>query len=298
MTFKSFQGQVRPLVEAAWRNHAGLYGCLTSDRVERDEWYRANLWAACHIRSSKEATERQRVALIGYFEHLSPAPVPAAPVGNVAAVDGILIDHWTDAQLNAFFKLARSAHAKDERGSEMAFETWLEGVMQEAFRPDSIHGPDAYWQLGDRKRGFDRAMGALAVIASDRYWMDRTADGTERRLRWQLERFLADLSWLEGKTADWSYVLGIHKQAHANLPPVLEDVTTPQLVDVLQMLDTQIRRLCSKFDLRPCLCPTRQPTGITVESDELLKEWNYYHHPTPGHTRGPDGILLQQKGAA
>ena len=299
MTFGSFQAQLRPLVEVGWKCHAGLYGVSADDRQERDSWYRTNLFAACRISSTKEADERQRVALIAHFRRLVPGEQPAAPVGNVEPFPGIRVDEWTPGQHRAFVKLAKTAfaaaYAREDPGADVAFEPWLAAKMQEAFNPDEITGRDGLWHLGGRKQGFDKAMGTLAVIAVDRYWLDRTAEGTEKRLRWQLDRFLADLSWLEGKPVGWKYVLGIHKQAHHGLPEKMADVTAQQLVDVLSMLDTQIRRLCKRWDLRPCLCPTREPTGTTPASLDLHREWAFYHYPTPGHIRGPDGKLLQQQ---
>lgn len=302
MTFKSFQAQVRPLVEAAWTNHAGLYGVLASDRTERDSWYRDNLWAACRVRSTKDATERQYVALIGWFRHLTPGQDAEATPVNVERFPGIAVQDWTNAQQRAFFKLARKAHAaayaRDDHGADAPLESWLEIKMQEAFKPLPIHGPDSLWRLGGRKDGFDRAMGMLAVIAMDRYWMDRTSEGAEVRLRWQLDRCLTDLSWLEGKPADWIYVRAIHKQAHNGLPTQMEDATEAQLFDVIQMLDTHVRRLCRKHRIRPCCCPTREPQGQSAASLDAWSTWAYYHQPTPGHTRGPDGVWLQQKGVA
>ena len=300
MTFKGFQAQVRPLVEAAWNNHSGLYGVSTADREERDSWYRDNLWAACRVRSTKDATEMQYVALIGWFRHLVPGEEAKAPQGNVERLPGISVHGWTAAQTGVFLKLAKTAHAaayaREDHGADAPLEAWLEIKMLEACRPHPIHGPDGLWYLGGRKDGFDRAMGLLAVIAMDRYWIDRTAEGTEVRLRWQLDRFLTDLSWLEGKPADWDYVLGIHKQSHNGLPAKMEDATSVQLFDILQILDTQVRRLCRKYGLRPCCCPTREPQGQTAASLEAWSTWSFYHQPTPGHTRGPDGKLLQEKG--
>lgn len=301
MTFGAFQGQLRPLVEAAWKAHAGLYGVSPSDRDEHETFYRTHLWVACRIKSTKEADERQRVALVSYFRDLAQAPAAAPARPNVARIPGIRIANWTESQQLAFFKLARTAfaavYARDLPGSDQPIEAWLEATMQEAFSPHPIILPlTGDWLLGERTKGFDQAMGTLAVIAQDRYWMDRTAEGSEKRLRWQLDRFLADLSWLEGKTVNWSYVLGIHKQAHHGLPATVEEATVPQLLDILSMLDTQIRRLCKRFNIPPSWCPTRKAKGNTEESFVLQREWNHLHVPSPGHTRGPDGKLLQEKG--
>lgn len=302
MTFGAFQGQLRPLVEAAWINHAGLLGVSVRDAAERDSWYRDNLFAACRVASTKQADERQRVALIAYFRHLAPAAAATPARANVEPFLGIRIIGWSPSQHNAFRKLSTAAYAaaKDRDGVDCPLEAWLQVTMQEVFKVPSIEDCKGFWLLGDCTKGFDQAMGTLAVIAADRYWMDRTAEGSEKRLRWQLDRFLVDLAWLEGDPVGWRYVCAIHKNAHHGLPEDVADATVPQLVDVLSMLDTQIRRLCRKYDIRPCMCPTRMAQGTTRDSIDAQLEWKFYHSPTPGYTRGPDGKLLaqEQKGVA
>jgi hypothetical protein len=300
VTFGAFQGELRPLVEAAWKNHAGLLGVSVDDKAERDEFYRAHLWVACRVRSSKAADERQRGAILGHFRALVAAPADPPPQRNVGPSAAFRVVDISPAQEAAFWKLARRAHqaaqGREDADADAPFANWIAARLQEAFGRPMLTSP-GHFHLGEdaHTRGFDTAMGALAVIAGDRYWIERTAEGTERRLRWQLARFLDDLSWLEGAPAGWSYVLGIHKTAHHGLPATMEDATTPQLITVLDALDTHIRRLCRRFGLRPCHCPTRCPSSF---GSEQWFEWRYYHHPTPGHTRGPDGRLLQEKGAA
>jgi hypothetical protein len=295
VTFGAFQGQLRPLVEAAWRNHAGLLGLSTADAAERDEFYRAHLWAACRIQSSKAADERQRVALLVYFRDLTAAEPPAAPQPNVVRPEGLRTAGLSYAQEDAFWGLAVKAHSiavgRDPDLACTPFADWLAARLQEA--GGHVAGGVCYVGIEPRTRGFDRVMGALAVIAGDRYWLSRTAEGSERRLHWQINRFMDDLSWLEGQPVRWSYVAGIHKQAHHGLPESIDECTVRQLVDVLDALDTHIRRLCGRFSIRPCHLPTRPPA-----SPDLLAEWRWYHHPTPGHTRAPNGQLLAEKGAA
>ena len=298
MTFGAFQGQLRPHVEAAWRNHAGLYGVSVRDAMEKDAWYRDNLFAAVRITSTKQADERQRTALIAYFRRLAPAAAAAPARANVKPFPGIRIVGWSSSQHHSFFRLAKTAHAaakaREEPGCDAPFESWLEATMQDAFKSAAIV-MDAAWFLGDRTHGFDQAMGTLAVIAQDRYWLDRTAEGSEKRLRWQLARFLADLSWLEGAQVGWRYVCTIHENAHHSLPEEVADATVPQLVDVLSILDTRVRRLCAKYEIRPCMCPTRKAQGWTRDSIDLQNEWYFFHSPTPGYTRGPDRKLLAQE---
>lgn len=303
MTFRAFQGHLRPLVEAAWKNHAGLYGVSATDQAERDAFYRTHLWVTCRVKSTKDADERQRVAILTHFRDLAPAAATVAPRADVEPPGEIQVIGLSRSQEAAFVKLARRAwqvaRSRKVSGSDAPFAEWVASRLQESFKhPIRDYSGALDFGADANTRGFDTAMGTLAVIANDTYWIGRTADGTERRLRWQLDRFLEDLSWLEGVSVGWSYVCGIHKAAHHALPADVADATVPQLAEVLEMLDTHIRRICRRLDIPPCYCPTRPPTGLTAESQSLLAGWERLHLPTPGHTRGPDGRLLQQKGVA
>ena len=301
MTFGAFQGLLRPLVEAAWRNHAGLLGVSVSDKAERDAWYRDNLWASGHLKSSKHASERQRDELLAWFSKaggikVSLRPSPAAQsTGSTTSTPSIL--GWSTAQAAAFWKLAAAArHAAAQRAGEQEvgpLEGWVLSRLAEPPVAATTHTRGLL--LGSSTEGFDLAMSILAIDAGDMYWIDRTSASSERRLRYQLERFLVDISWLESETVGWSYAKGIHVQAHHDLPDRMEDCTAQQLFNVLQILDTQIRRLCARWSIRPCFCPTRPPADPV-----LLDKWRWYHNPRPGQTRSPDGQLLihQQKGVA
>lgn len=300
MTFGAFQWKLRPFVEAAWKIHAGLYGVSTSNRAEREEWYRTHLWVAARVKSSKDATESQRVALVAYFRRLAGATDQDATQANVRPFPGIRVAGWSPAQHMALFKLARKAHeialSRTDAPEGQSMEQWLSGEMQKVFDPIPVALPDGRWDLGSRTHGFDQAMAALAVVAFDEYWIGRTASGGETRVRWQLDRFLSDLSWLEGKEVGWEYVREIFKQA--DLPAERGDVPASTMCQVLDMLDTHIRRLCRRFGLRPCCCPTREPQGSTQASIDAWREWSFYHQPAPGRTRSPDGKPLQEKGVA
>ncbi len=282
---RAFQAEFRPLVDAAWRNHAGLMGLSCQDRVERDSWYRDNLAAAARVKSTKGISDHARRSILVWFRKLTNVQP------RRATAQSLPVAVWSSAQRQAFTLLAQAAHAdavaRGESTPEQLLE-WLEARMAETFdgRISTIVR-DGVFRLGSRTEGFDAAMGCLAVIAGDRRWMERTAAGVETRLRWQLARFLVDLAWLEGKPVAWSYVVGIHAQAHASLPADDRDCTAPQLWAILQMLDTQARRLCARFGIRPCMCPTREPVDLA-----LRIEWRHLHGSTPGRFRSPSGALL------
>jgi hypothetical protein len=291
VTFGAFQGELRPLVEAAWNNHAGLLGLSTGDKVDRDSWYRDNLWAACRITTTKTASDRQRYQLLSWFAQA--AGMPSAPVVQAPRKESAttLIHGWSTAQLAAFWKLAHAAHhAAAQRAGDVMPDT-LDGWLLDRLggAPVGATRAKGKWYLGSSTEGFDTAMSVLAIEAGDLYWIDRTSSASARRLMYQINLFLTDLSWLEGQTVGWSYAVAIYRQRNSqgNLPDTMSDCPAKYLLDVLQALDTHIRRLCAKSKVRPCHCPTRPPSD-----PDLLQEWRYYHHPTPGHTRKPSGQLI------
>lgn len=108
----------------------------------------------------------------------------------------------------------------------------------------------------DPVEGFDQVMLHFAIIANDEYWINRCTQGAERRMRYQIRRYMQDLSWLEKQPVHWSYIRAMHKQS-AMLPANLEDTPAQQLRVLLAMLDTHIRRICKDYDIRPCELPTR-----------------------------------------
>lgn len=305
MTFGTFQGQLRPLVEAAWKNHAGLIGVSVSDKSDRDAWYRDHLYVACRLTSSKDASDRQRQDLLSYFASLSGMPVTLRPAPRAAATPAPTLDvphirRWTAYQAKCFWTLAEAArHAAQQRdnasGPDPLVPWTLKRLSEALNRP--VQKNDGSLQLGTTTDGFDTAMSVLAIIAEDLYWINRTSAASERRLRWQMARFLEDLSWLEGAPVGWDYVKGIYGQANSklHLPKTPEDCPAQLLFSILQSLDTHIRRICYRLELRPCWLPTRPPANPCE-----LKTWRWYHAPVPGQTRAPNGkpFVDQQKGVA
>jgi len=298
MTFGAFQGRMRPLVEAAWKNHVGLLGLSASDAVTKDEWYRDNLWAACRLKSSKSATSHQRQLLLEWFSRASGTPVtihqPPAPPPAISAFPRI--QGWSPSQQQAFWKLAYAARANvsppQTAADPASLATWAFSMLESDGLAMMSHGK---LDFGTSTDGFDASMAVMAVAAADRYWIDRTSRSSERRLLFQMERFLTDLSWLEGRPVDWAYCRAIYDQAKqgGHLPEQMDDCPCSLLVKVLSMLDTQIRRLCRQHGIRPCYCPTRPPSDPL-----LLLVWRSYHHPSPGHTRSPSGASLQSSSSS
>lgn len=267
MTFRQFQSRLRPLVDRAWRAQCELTGAAPNSRAARDRWYRDQLWTRCRIRSSKGATPPQQTALIEYFGTLSLA-------GDDPRIDG-----WSDAQNTRFADLAAAAWRRScSDGCDGAFHSWLDEVLESC----GVNGRHAR----DRKKSFDDVMAALAVIADDAYWIDRTAQAAEIRMRWQIARYLEDLEYLTKTQHGWSYVCGIWQQAQ-QLPKCMEDAPAALLRRVLAMLDSHIRRLCKDYGIRPMELPSRshphaRPVDIH-ESNGHLHVGHELEHCEPIH---------------
>jgi hypothetical protein len=291
MTFGAFQGKLRPLVEAAWNNHAGLLGLSTADKVARDAWYRDHLWAACRLTTTKAASDRQRYQLLDWFAQAAGTTTALRVQAPSSADAPPSIIDWSAAQSAAFWKLAHAARQEIAQRECRAVAGTVDDFIKERLGGDPVRAKlfNGSWHLGTATDGFDTVMSILAVDACDMYWINRTSDASARRMRFLLSVFLEDLSWLESSQVGWPYVVKIYRQSNskASLPDHIEDCPAEHLASVLQMLDTHIRRLCARHDVRPCLCPTRPPSNPV-----LLSEWRFYHNPIPGHTRAPNGQLL------
>jgi len=121
-------------------------------------------------------------------------------------------------------------------------------------------------------------MAALAIIANDDYWIERTARASEVRMRWQITRFLGDLEWLQKRSVDISYVEAIWRQAQFR-PEDMDDAPAATLQKALAMLDTHIRRLCKDYGIQPMDLPSRahpHVRPVTIREDN--------HHLHVGHT--------------
>lgn len=132
------------------------------------------------------------------------------------------------------------------------FRSWYQAEMRKEFHVDSTTA--LVWI----PKRFDALMLHFGVIAMDMAVLDKFSGGDERRVRWQLRRYMVDLSWLEQRTVDWPYVESIYRQSRVGAPACpWKDAPAAMLKQVLMMLDTHVRRLAAKHGLRPRDLPTR-----------------------------------------
>lgn len=256
MMTRQQQAAFRPLVDKAWERTCLLTGRPLNDRAAKDAWYREQLISSpCHIRSTREATARQVPVLMEVFKEIAGAVVLPDICG------------WSEAQNDAFHHLAKRAfQSRLEYHQESDIQAWLSSELK-ALLGDQLFlmrdGIVATWHAS-KKEGFDHVMSHFAVLANDARWIDRLAGAAERRMRWQITRFLADLSWLEGTEYGWEYVRAIYDQAA--LYPSIDDAPAEQLLKALQMLDTHIRRKCRERGIRPCDIPSRDMFSPAFET--------------------------------
>jgi hypothetical protein len=110
------------------------------------------------------------------------------------------------------------------------FEAWFNARMNNAANPIPGFGGNL----------FDRVMCVFGVIAGDEFWMQRTAEAAERRMRHCIRAKLAELGHLTQRALDWSYVQGINDQA--KMAPSLDDCPAETLRSLLHMLGSAIAR--------------------------------------------------------
>ena len=258
MTSRHFQSIFRPLVDRAWLAQCELTRVPPNDRAAKDRWYREQLWSCCRIRSTKNAGPEEQRALIDRFGMLSQA-------GDRPAIGG-----WSVSQNARFADLAESAWKKISLdGQKGSFDRWLDRVLESCglLQRASL----------DRKESFDQVMASLAVIAADEYWLLRTAEAGEIRMRWQIRRYLGDMEHLTKTPHTWDYVRGIWHQS-AQFPLDMDDAPAEMLRKVLAILDTHVRRLCKDYGIRPSELPSRShPHELPVR----IQEDN--HHLHVGH---------------
>jgi hypothetical protein len=200
---------------------------------------------------------------------------------------------WTDNQVARFNELAPRAWKADQgrrKEATAALEPWIRAEFERVLKGPPEGMPAPYGLRGwSRVKDFDEIMEHFGVIAQDPFWMRRTSECSERRMRHQLDRFLLDLAWIEYRPAvNWEYVRSIYKQSGL-LPADIQDCPARTLQLVLGMLDTRIRKLCKDACLRPCLLPTRRPQGDTNESLLLAEKWDFFH---AGQKRWPNRTLV------
>ena len=246
MTSRQFNGLYRPLVKAAWLRHCEATDTAPNNKTAYDVWYRQTLhdFTQGRIHTTKGISDKMQQHLIDQFKGATTPPA------------SIPIYGWSDGQIARFHDLARSAwQAAVIDGTCLQFIPWTEAVLKRHKR--AIF--EGAWFMPNKKLSFDTIMADLAITANDSYWIKRTAEQGEIRLRYQLRRYLVDLDYLTKTTHTWEYVRGIYKQAQI-LPEKVEDCPADILWKVLAMLDTHIRRLCKDFNIRPMDLPTRSTT--------------------------------------
>jgi len=225
MTSRQLQARYRPTVRRAW---LATRPPAPGDKDAERSWYRAQLQAAAGIVTTAGADPAIMLRLCEHFERLA-SPAPAGnpdPAGEPCPPLP-----FSPAQNAACIVLARKAHAAiAARGSAPVFSAWLDARIAEA---RAIPG-----------NRFDHLMATLAYIANDAYWLDRTANSAERRIRHAITAKLAELSRLSHRELGWSYVASILHQAH--LGQSLDDCPAQHLRSVLAMIACEIKRIMRK----------------------------------------------------
>lgn len=239
MTFRQFNAVYRPLVDQAWSSQCSITGVAPNNNCAKDRWYREQLHVATNgrIRSTKSAHQREYPRLISHFRMLSV-------VTHEPHIEG-----WSDGQNVQFAKLEAEAWTIAQHDSTPPDRNaWLDNILV-AHGVINRVAPDC-------TASFDSVMSDLAIIAGNNYWIDRTAHGPEFRIRYQLERFIVDLAWLDKRQIPSAYIHGIWRQAGL-LPRDIDAAPAALLRKALAMLDTHIRRLCRDYDIKPSQLPSR-----------------------------------------
>ena len=281
MNARQFNGTFRPLVKSAWEMYCAQWGVSPNKKDAHRMWYEQHLREATggRITSTKAAKQKDYQPLINYFKAL------ADPAGSIQ------IHTWSDSQVARFSELAKAAHQTLQvQGYKPDFDTFITETM----RRNKIARIDGLWIPPDRKESFDQVMSDLAVQAADMYWINRTAEASERRMRWQITRYLLDLDFLDKRFVHtWDYIRGIYKQSDT-LPLDIEDCPAQILWRILQMLDTHIRRLCHDYGIRPMELPTRSHPHVHPTINEQAKHLHVGHElehiPEPIHVTTADEV--------
>lgn len=257
MNSRQFNGKFRPLVNQAWLQQCQITGVAANNKTAQDRWYREQLRSCCGIQSTKTATSRQQQALINWFSSTGTGPARLHVAG------------WSDAQNYSFSQLASEAFILASPDATM--DDWLDDILRSC-GVTGLDVPDGR-QAFDRTESFDQVMASLAIIANNERWLLRTAVASERRMRWQITRFIGDLEWLQKRHVDTSYVQAIWRQAKLQ-PDDLEAAPVETLAKALAMIDTHIRRLCKDYDIRPMELPSRahphaRPVAIREDNNHL-----------------------------
>jgi hypothetical protein len=242
MLTKTQQSVYRPLVERAWIEHCRHRGTSPNNRPEKDAWYRDQVHSTTGHWSTRDADpDRDYPLLIDRFMILAGEP------------QLILISPWSDAQNEWFNKEAQkawqTAQTRVATDQNQSFESWLFSIL-------SSHNISVdHHQAPDKTESFEDVMAELGTISGDERMISHFSDAIERRVRWQIDRYMSDLAWLERCPVTWDYVRAIWTQA--KLLPALDEAPASTLIEVLQMLDHHIRRHCKAAGIAPKCLPSR-----------------------------------------
>jgi hypothetical protein len=226
-TTKSLQGRYRPLVRRAWETVCAACHTDPADRTAYDLWYRQRLLDIAGITTTSGADAKTLETLIEAFECM------AGSDDTRQATPDILprVDAFSTAQQAAFNRLVQKAWRKvQDFDPSVNVEAWFNARMADCAQSTPGIGGNL----------FDRTMCLFGVIAGDDFWIKRTAEARERRIRHVIRGKLAELGRLTQRELDWTYVQGIHDQA--KLSHSLDDCPAEYLLSILHMLGSAIAR--------------------------------------------------------
>jgi hypothetical protein len=224
MISRQQQAEFRPVVARAWIRECRRTGRRVEDKIAQDSWYRGHLIEATRGRASSS----KFLSGNDYEIVLKRFLLIADPERSMT------VDGWSDRQNELFRTLSAKAWRRVcKTAAEDDFFAWIGSILTSG----GVHA----WTAPDRKTSYDRVMAALGILAQDGFWIARTAEGAERRMRFQIAAILRDLERITGDNLRWSYVRGIMRQA--NLPDDPDDCPAADLKKVLAILDSRRRAL-------------------------------------------------------
>ena len=234
-TTRTLQGRYRPAVRRAWETVCEKCHTDPADRTAYDLWYRQRLREMAGITTTAGITAAQMESLIEGFLLLA-GEEPVGGRRRQAVDSGAFplppVPAFSPAQQTAFNRLVAKAWRKvQDVDPSVDVQAWFNARMNDAHFRDG---------LGFGGNLFDRAMGRFGIIAGDDFWIRRTAEARERRLRHVIRAKLAELGSLTQRELDWSYVQGIHDQA--KLSHSLDDCPADYLLSIVHMLGSAIAR--------------------------------------------------------
>lgn len=224
MLTTSQQGVFRPIVSAAWKMECARTGKSPNDRRARENWYRRHLMDTVGIYTTKQATRRDYIALCRHFSELAPEEVPISLEGvtekQQAAYDRLVLEAW------------EATIGRDEAHED--FHAWQETHLRECGVVPPLY-------MTDRVDGFDAVAAHFAIIAGNEFWIRRTAEAAEIRMRFLIRERIAWIGELTGRPLDWAYAAATY--AMMDLVPEMDEAPWEMLWKVFQALDTHFRRL-------------------------------------------------------